>query len=60
VRRAVPREQVLLESDLEEAGAVGEGVWAVCGALGEALGLDRAAVINLTRRNAAAFLRKAL
>ena len=60
VVRRIPRDRILLESDMDTRAGAPAALAAVCDAIAKALGLERPAVADLCRRNAAVFLRRAV
>lgn len=56
----VPKDRLLLESDLDERRAVPGALLRVSEALAAATGMERGALVELCQRNAARFLRRAV
>lgn len=60
VLRVLPRESVLLESDLDDRNAVPAAMTRVCEVVARAVGMERQALAEMTTRNAERFLRRTL
>ena len=58
VLRVLPRENVLLESDLDDRNAVPAAMTRVCEVVSRAFGIERQALAEITTRNAERFLRR--
>jgi TatD DNase family protein len=60
VLRVLPRESLLLESDLDDRNAVPAAMTRVCAVVARAVGMERQALAETTTRNAERFLRRTL